>query len=140
LRFRRQSLSFAFGKMRPIGTLILLSALTVTGCVSYQEHAAERTAQLRKMYPPGMSREDVHAKWGQVKPDFSASRPTGGWGSEPNQYLAKKLKDVEASTGMKVESVDRYWGPDGWMSLCYCWYFYDSGGKIVEVEWHYKSD
>jgi hypothetical protein len=128
----------SFGKMKPIRTLILLFSLTVAGCVSYQEHAAERTAQLREMYPPGMSREEVQGKWG--KPDFSASRPTNGWDSDPNQYIAKKLKDVEASTGKKVESVDRYWGPDGWMSLCYCWYFYDSGGKIVDVEWQYKSD
>ena len=126
--------------MKPMLRLILLLALTVTGCVSYQEHAAERTARVREMYPAGMSKEAVQAKWGQTKPDFSASRPTNGWDSEPNQYIAKKLKDVEARTRKKVGSVDRYWGPDGWMSLCNCWYFYDSGGKLVDVEWQYKSD
>ena len=87
-----------------------------------------------------MSREEVQARWGQIKPDFSASCPTNGWDSHPNQYISKKLKDVEASNGKKVESVDRYWGPDGWMSLCYGWYFYDSDGKLVDVEWQYKSD
>ena len=126
--------------MKAILTLVLLFYLTAAGCVSYQEHAAARTARLREMYPRGMSKEEVQAKWGQRRPDFSASRPIKGWDAHQNQYIAKKLKDVEASTGQKVESVDRYWGPDGLMSLCYCWYFYDSGGKIVDVEWQYKSD
>ena len=87
-----------------------------------------------------MLREEVQAKWGKTKPDFSASRPPNGWQAYQNQYIAKKMNDVEASAGKEVDSVDRYWGPDGWMSLCYCWYFYDSDGKIVDVEWQYKSD
>ncbi len=126
--------------MKGILTLVLLVCLPVTGCVSYQEHAAKRTAKLRQIYPRGMSREEVQAKWGQIEPDFSASRPRDGWQAYQNQHIAKKMKDVEASAEKKVDSVDRYWGPDGWMSLCYCWYYYDSGGKIVDVEWQYKSD
>jgi len=126
--------------MKSIHAFLVLLALTVTGCVSDQQHAAERTARLRDMYPAGMSREEVRAKWGGTKPDFSASRAANGWESEPNQYLANKLKAVEARTGKKVEYVERYWGADGWMSLCNCWYFYDSGNKLIDAEWQYKSD
>jgi len=128
--------------MKPVltVTVALLFWLTVAGCVSSQERAAGRTARLREMYPPGMSSEEVQAKWGSIRPDFSASRPVNGWDAHPNHYIARKLKAVETSTGKQVKSVDRYWGPDGWMSLCYCWYFYDSDGKIVDVEWQYKSD
>lgn len=87
-----------------------------------------------------MSKEDVQARWGGTKPDFSASRPGSGWTAYPNEYIARKLGDRESATGKRIESVDRYWGPDGFLSLCYCWYFYDSGGRIVDVEWQYKSD
>jgi hypothetical protein len=92
------------------------------------------------MYPPGMSREEVQSKWGQIKPDFSALRPGDGWHAYPNTYIAKKLQDEEATTGKSIASVDRYWGADGLMSLCYCWYFYDSVARLVDVEWQYKSD
>jgi hypothetical protein len=45
-------------------------------------------------------------------------------------------------TEKQVASLERYWGPDGLMGLglCYCWYFYDEDGKVVDVEWQYKSD
>jgi hypothetical protein len=126
--------------MKALPALILLAWLTVTGCVSYQEHAAKRTDGLRLMYPPGMSKQEVQAKWGQTKPDLSVPRPANGWDAYPNQYLAKKLKDVEAKARKEVAFLDRYWGPDGLWSLCYCWYFYDSGERLVDVEWQYKSD
>jgi hypothetical protein len=129
-----------FSKMKSILALLLICWLAVIGCTSYEDQAAQRTAQLRAMYPPGMPKEEVQSKWGQTKPDFSASRPDKGWEAYPGQYIAKKLQAREASTGKNITSVDRYWGPSGWMSLCYCWYFYDSAGKIVDVEWQYKSD
>jgi len=128
--------------MKSIFALTLLCGLAV-GCASsasYQEHAAQRTARLRAMYPPGMSRAEVQSKWGKTKPDFSAARPDAGWKAYPNTYLARKIQDEEAATGKSIASVERYWGPDGLMSLCYCWYFYDSIDRIVDVEWQYKSD
>lgn len=121
-------------------TLILFLGCILAGCMSYQQYAAERTAQLRDRYPPGMLKDAVEAKWGQIKPGFSILRPSTGWNAHPNRYLAKKISDMEVSTGTRIESVDRYWGPDGFLSLCYCWYFYDSNGRIVDVEWQYKSD
>jgi hypothetical protein len=126
--------------MKTYLTLVIILGLTLVGCTSCQQQAADRTARLRKMYPPGMSKEDVQAKWDQSKPDWSATRPSKGWESHQNAYLAKKLSGLEASSGKRIESVDRYWGPDGSMSLCFCWYFYDAGGKIMDVEWQYKSD
>jgi len=126
--------------MKTYLTLVIILGLTLVGCTSYEQHAADRTARLRKMYPAGMSKEDVQAKWDQRKPDWSATRPSEGWESHQNAYLARKLSALEASTGKRIESVDRYWGPDGFMSLCYCWYFYDASGKLIDVEWEFKSD
>jgi hypothetical protein len=120
--------------------VVAVIGLTLTGCASYEQYGAERTAKLREIYPSGMAKAEVQARWGQTQPDSSASRPGSGWDAHPNSYLARKLGDMEAKTGKRIESVDRYWGPDGLMSLCYCWYFYDSGGKLVDVEWQYKSD
>ena len=125
--------------MRSIIALLLTCGLAVR-CVSYQEYAASRTARLREMYPPGLSREEVQHRWGQAKPDFSALRPDGGWHAYPIDHIARKLQDKEAATGKVIASVDRYWGQDGLMSLCYCWYFYDAAGKIIDVQWQYKSD
>ena len=119
---------------------IAILAFALAGCESYQQHAADRTEKLREIYPTGMSKREVQAKWEPIKPDFSASRPFDGWDSNRNTYIAKKLNEVESRTGKKIESTDRYWGADGLSSLCYCWYFYDSNGRIVDVEWQYKSD
>ena len=92
------------------------------------------------MYPPGTSREEIQGKWGEIKPDISASRPDAGWPAYPNGFIAGKLQAEENATGKNIASVDRYWGADGLFALCYCWYFYDSAGKLVDVEWQYKSD
>src|SRR6266404_451969 len=125
--------------MKSLAFIFVLTS-TLAGCVSVQQEAATRTDRLRVDYPPGTSKERVQSRWGQISPDFSASRPSGGWAAHPNSYVAKKLEDVEAHTGKQIESFDRYWGLYTSMSLCCCWYFYDSSGKIVDVEWQYKSD
>jgi len=91
------------------------------------------------MYPPGMSRAEIQAKWGG-KPDFSALRPPTGWKSYSNSYLGKKLATLETKSGRRIDSVDRYWGPDGLWSLAYVWYYFDSDSKLIDVEWQYKSD
>ena len=119
---------------------LLLLGFAMVGCASHQNYSADRTQKLREMYPPGMSRTAVQARWGQTQPDFSASRPSSGWETYPNAYIAKKLAGLETGTGKKIESLARYWGPDGLSSLCYCWYYYDSDSRIVDVEWEYKSD
>ena len=93
--------------------VVIILGLALVGCTSYQQHAADRTAGLRKIYPPGMSKGDFQAKWDQRKPDWSATRPSEGWESHQNAYLAKKLSALEASTGKRIESVDRYWGRTG---------------------------
>ncbi len=118
-------------------------SLALGGCSfreSVRREAASRTERLRLDYPPGMSREAVQSRWGQIKPDFSASRPSSGWSAHPNRDLTKRVESVEARTGNRIDSVERYWGLATSMSLCYCWFFYDSGEKIVDVEWQYKSD
>lgn len=118
---------------------LLVLSLALAGCMSYDNYAAKRTAQLRERYPAGMSRSEVQSKWNS-KPDFSVSRPPSGWTAYPNKYLADIIQAVEARTGKQIESVERYWSADGLFSLAYCWYYYDADGKIVDVEWEYKSD
>src|SRR5262245_33147302 len=119
----------------------LLVALTLCGCTSLEDYTAQRTARLREMYPPGMSREEVQAKWGpQAKPDLSVTRPSGGWVTDTNSRFGSYMQKKEASVGKRIESVERYWGPDGLYSLAYCWYYYDENAKVVDVAWQYKSD
>jgi hypothetical protein len=128
--------------IRPL-LLILGLGLMLEGCATSQsseDWAAERTAKLRIIYPPGMSKEEIDAKFGKSKPDFSAARPHGGWSAYSNPYIIKKIQAVETSTGKTVQLVERYWGPDGLLSLCYCWFFYDAGNKVIDVEWQYMSD
>lgn len=128
--------------MKSIFFAFVLS-LALAGCSfhgSVQREASARTDQLRADYPPGMSKQEVQSRWGQIKPDFSASRPNRGWAGHPSRHLAEKLESMEARSGKRIDSVNRYWGPYTSMSLCYCWYFYDSSEKIVDVEWQYKSD
>jgi hypothetical protein len=126
-------------RFKLLSICLALSSI-LSACASYQEHAARRTARLREIYPQGTSRKQVQAKWGQINPDFSASRPPNGWEVYQSPFVRTKLANVERNTGKRVDLVERYWGPDGLWSLCYCWYFYDSEDRIVDVEWQYKSD
>ncbi|GAA5482200.1 hypothetical protein [Haloferula sargassicola] len=123
-----------------LASVLLLICWLAAGCASYETHAARRTAGLREMYPPGTSRQEVQRKWKPVEPDFSAARPGQGWRAYPNDFIARKLAGVEVRTGKRVALVERYWGPDGFVSLCWCWYFYDSTERVIDVEWQYKSD
>jgi hypothetical protein len=105
---QRQERRGSFADMRGILTRILPVFLLVTGCASVHDHPSKRTDQLRQIYPAGTSRQAVQAKWGKIKPDFSASRPANGWQAYQNQYIATKIKNVEVITGKQVDSVDRY--------------------------------
>lgn len=126
--------------MKPAIIFGLLLAFCFAGCTSYEVHAARRSEELRRIYPIGITRSDVQNKWGASRPDFTALRPAGGWESEPDRFISKQLLLVESRTKKDVIRVDRYWGADGFMSLCYCWYYFDSEEKLVDVEWQYKSD
>ena len=130
-----------FAQMKLLSMLVFAVAL-LSGCksVSSPQYAAERTAKLREMYPPGTSKQAVQAKWQQTKPDFTASRPSNGWEAWPNKNLAQVLIALETKTGQKIETVERYWGPDGFLSLARVWYYYDSNDRIIDVEWEYMSD
>jgi hypothetical protein len=125
---------------RSLILLLLVAFFGASGCVSHNEYAARRTAQLREIYPAGMTRESIQTRWGQTKPEFSATRPANGWSTYTNQVIAKQLMALETATGKNIQSLEQYWGPDGLFSLCYCWFFYDADNKIVDVEWQYKSD
>ncbi len=106
-----------------------------------EERAARRTEGLRLIYPAGTtSREEVHDKWGGVEPGIAAVRPVGGWQAYSNAYVAEKVSKIEVRTEKGVHRVERFWGPDGLFSLCYCWFYYDARDFVVDVEWQYMSD
>lgn len=110
---------------------------------SYSLHVARRNDRLRAIYPIGTTtRADVQKRWGAIKPDWSETRPPGGWSHHQNSMLATKLPTIERNARHEVARFDRYWGSDGasLSSLCYCWFYYDSSDHLVDVEWMYKSD
>jgi hypothetical protein len=100
-----------------------------------------RTDQLREMYPAGTTtRDDVQDRWNGMHPLLSVERPDEGWESCTQAVVARRAHEVSERTGQRVELVERYWGPDGWFGLCYCWYFYDAELHVVDVAWQYCSD
>lgn len=115
--------------------------LAVTSCRSPEVDERERSAELRQLYPPGSTtRADVQAKWESAEPGISVVRPAAGWQACPNESVRDRVLEVEARTWESVLLAERYWGPDGLFSLCYCWFYYDAEDRLVDVEWQYCSD
>ena len=120
--------------------------IILSGCTSSKMYDKQfRTNNLRQIYPPGKtSQEYIHKKM-RSKPNLFAKRPPQGWEYHRNVYLGQKIKKSEKNTGKNVQSVERYMIPDpkhssDFLSLCNIWFYYDSGNKVVDVEWEYQSD
>jgi len=142
--------------------ILLAAALCVVGnagCApaGYYDPKVRRE-QLLELYPPRQaSREDVHKRWGQTQPVFTAFRPAGGWAAEftvanrrsgsdsaDPPAVRKYVAASEGRTGKSVQSLECYVGVEGYgfftFTLCYCWFYYDASDKIVDAEWQYHSD
>jgi len=132
--------------MRTLGRCVsllvaIVAPLAFGGCESYEAYAARRTDGLRQFFPPNVTtRDDVRAKMAPIKPDWTELRPEGGWAQHKNQYLAKTIPLIEGRTGREIARMDRYSRPDGLVSLCFCWFYFDSTDLMVDVEWMYQSD
>ena len=119
----------------------VLVVIAFTGCTSPEHYARERSDQLLEIYPPGKTtRADVQKKWENTLPDFSVVRPADGWSSLPDKYIAERILFVEKKSQKTVSRCERYRGPDGLFSLCYCWFYYDAEDKLIDAEWQYMSD
>ena len=121
---------------RCIAALALL--VMVAACASSESHAAARRQRLLEFYPPGTSRAQVLGQFGS-RPQFSEVRPVTGWTNSETVVGAKALAS-ERRTGHLPGRVEGYLAPDGWFSLCFCWFFYDEADMLVDAEWEWHTD
>ena len=109
--------------------------------MSYEQMAARRRERLLGIYPLDVTtRQDVAKKWEPLKPELSFQRPASGWLALDPRYAGEHLDAVEKNARENIASFERYFGVDGILSLCRCWFFYDAEGKLIDVEWQYVSD
>jgi hypothetical protein len=125
----------------PLLLFVLIFIFMQVSCKSTEEIGLEKREQLLKVYTINVTtREEVAGRWSPLKPDISRNRPDSGWETAKEPFIANRLSSVERKTGKTVESVDRYFGSDGLLSLCRCWFFFDDSGRLIDLEWNYASD
>ncbi|MDD3276299.1 MAG: hypothetical protein PHP93_04530 [Kiritimatiellales bacterium] len=119
---------------------IVIIAL-LSSCTSYNQYIVNKHQMLLDAYPPGMtSRSEVAARWSPVLPDLSMERPVDGWTVKKEPFIAQRLDAIEKKTNRIVARFDRYYGVDGFLSLCRCWFFFDENDRLIDAEWQYVSD
>ncbi len=120
---------------------LLVCCMALVGCMSTEQYQAQRRLRLLEMYPPGTTtRADVQKKWDTIRPDLSVTRPAAGWNACNEPWIRAFVENSERRTGKPVYQVDRYMGPDGFLSLCWCWFCFDEHDRLVDAEWQYHSD
>ena len=123
------------------GSITLLVAGLIAGCVSPQQYEAERRQRLLTLYPPGATtRADVATRWGEQPATETAKRPSAGWSGHELPGVVQRCLASEQRTGKRIESCERRRGADGLFGLCYCWFYYDSRDRLVDTEWQRSSD
>lgn len=137
-----KTMNFAhLGTLRAI--VIVAASILISSCYSqksFDDHAEMRRQRLLEMYPPGATtKKDVRAKW-NVPPQVEASRPAGGWDSHSEGWVRSYGSRAEKRIGRRIPQLERYYGADGMFSLCYCWFYYDSSGRLLDAEWQWSSD
>jgi hypothetical protein len=50
------------------------------------------------------------------------------------------VEQSERRTGKSPYRVERYLAPDGWLSLCRCWFYYDESDRLLDADWVYVKD
>lgn len=122
---------------------ILLSGLLLAlcSCATYEEIAAKRRERLLESYPPQITtREMVAARWAPIMPELSYTKPREGWVSQEPRYAGEHVRAREKVLKQSIASFERYYGPDGLLGLCRCWFYYDAAGRLIDAEWQYASD
>ena len=131
-------------------TVFVAAFLVLAGCggghEKYMQQQAERTARLHEAYPVGLARAEVHARLKadahgtEQVPVLSGVRPATGWLAVPQVPGGNWCARAEERTGKAVASFERYSMVDGFLSLCYYWFYFDEADALVDVEWQYQSD
>jgi len=123
-----------------IRNIVLVLLLPCIACVSASTYAAQRREKLLALYPPGTtSRADVQARF-STQPEFSELRPDSGWSNDRIALIVSMVEQSERRTGKSPYRVERYLAPDGWLSLCRCWFYYDESDRLVDADWVYVKD
>ena len=120
---------------------LLVIYILVTGCSSPGSYdTGIRRQRLLEMYPVRKTtQQDVAKRW-KDSPEKSAVRPKDGWKTHPDTSVAEFTAHAEKRIGKKIAKVERYFGADGMFSLCYCWFYYDASGRLLDAEWQWSSD
>jgi len=133
-----------FSRFKPLRALAgLLACFMIAGCYSqktFDDYTEKRRQRLLEMYPVRKTtRKDVEARWG-FPPQIKSKRPSAGWKNDPDIWVKNYATKAETRIGKKIAMAERYYGPDGMFSLCYCWFYYDSSGRLLDAEWQWSSD
>jgi hypothetical protein len=123
--------------------LVIVASIVISSCYSqktFDDHAEMRRQRLLEMYPPRVTtKKDIRAKWNTL-PQVEASRPTGGWNSHSEGWVRSYGSKAEKRIGRPIAKLERYYGADGMLSLCYCWFYYDSKNRLLDAEWQWSSN
>jgi hypothetical protein len=56
------------------------------------------------------------------------------------RFAGEHVAAIEKKLGRPIASFERYYGSDGLLGLCHCWFYFDDVGRLVDAEWQYASD
>lgn len=122
------------------GAFVLIFFVRCASTPSMEEHAAGRRQTLLEMYPVQKTQsKDIATRFGHP-PQVKQTRPTGGWTELQDLWVRKYVMETETRTGKPVHEVERYFGSAGVFSLCYCWFYYDGAGRLLDADWQWSSD
>ncbi|WP_367871243.1 hypothetical protein [Luteolibacter sp. Populi] len=85
------------------------------------------------------TRKDIATRFGRA-PEVARTRPAKGWEAEQDWWIRSYATKAEQRIHRKIPKLERYFGTDGLFSLCYCWFYYDSRGRLIDAEWQWSSD
>ncbi len=118
-----------------LATLVVLAALC--GCRSVDPES--RRQRLLEFYPPGSTtRAKVHEDF--TGPDLEGARPTEGWAAFEFASLGASLEERERAAGKSIARFERYFAADGFMGLCWYWFYFDENDRLVDAAWQYHTD
>jgi hypothetical protein len=120
--------------------LVLVTASSCSPFESTEAYEARRRSRLLEMYPlRTTTRADVEKRFSH-KPESTFQRPAKGWEAHENHLAAFYGARAEKRIGKKIPLADHYYGADGLFSLCYCWFYFDHRGHLLDTEWQWSSD
>jgi hypothetical protein len=129
--------------MQRILLTILIPMLLTSGCVSdaqWAEKERQRRLALNELYPQGMSRADVIAKFGGHEPMHvvlpSPDKNIGNWVADDG-FIRWAIGDCVVRGDPPVASVDSFPTPSGYMGLGVLVVLYDADDHVIRAYWRH---